>query len=96
MAERILKHKPGNAGAGVEHGEDKKRLEHDGKVIPKGHYRLAAQGMGKDLSHANGERRRAASAVQQGLLADGMCQRSYSSGAHWKAPGANGGGGGIR
>ena len=41
MAERVLNHEAGDAGSGVEDGQDEQRLEHDGEVIPQAPSRLA-------------------------------------------------------
>ena len=47
VAERILQHEAAHARAGIEHGQDEQRLEHDGEVVPDRHQRLPAQAVEK-------------------------------------------------
>ena len=69
-AEQVLDHEAADAGAGVDRGQDEQRLEQDGEVVPERHHRLAADHARQDVRHADRERRRAAGARQDGVLAD--------------------------
>ena len=60
LSEQVLQNEAPDAGAGVEGGQDEERLEHDGEVIPKREHPLARDDLGKHVSHAHGESRRAA------------------------------------
>ncbi len=62
MAEKILDHETGDAGAGVHRGQDEQSLEQDGEMVPEGLGRRSAEKAGQDMGHADGERRRAAGA----------------------------------
>ena len=42
LAEELLQHVAGDAGTGVDGGEDEEGLEHDGVVVPVAHERLHA------------------------------------------------------
>src|SRR6202030_113516 len=59
-----------SATAASKHGEHEERLEHDCEVIPDAEQALAADGVGKNLRHAHGERRCAARTIEQCFLAD--------------------------
>ena len=65
---QLLQHEAADAGAGVDGGQDEQRLEHDGEVIPERH-QPAAECAAEDVRHAHRERRRAAGAAEQRLLA---------------------------
>ena len=72
MSAEFLHHEAADARAGVEHGEDEKRLEHDREVIPDAEQAFAADRAAENLRHADGERGRAAGAVEQRVLADAL------------------------
>jgi hypothetical protein len=57
------------ARAGVHGGQDEQRLEQDREVVPEGHHGLAAHHLVQDVRHAHGQRRRAAGARDDGVLA---------------------------
>ena len=77
MAQQILQHEAAHARAGVDDGQDEQRLEHDGEVIPEADERAAAAGAREDVRHAQRQRRRAAGAVEQRLLAHAPRQRLH-------------------
>ena len=74
VAEGVLHHETAHSRSGIENGENKERLEHDGKVIPERHHRLSAQAVRKNMRHANRECRSAACAVEERLLAHRLSQ----------------------
>ena len=69
-AQQLLHHEAAHPRARVEHGQDEERLEHDREVVPDAEQPLAAERAAEDVRHAHRERRRAAGAVEQRLLAD--------------------------
>ena len=68
MAQNTLNQITSHARAGIHRGQDEQRLEHDGEVIPEVES-AAIDGLGKNLRHADGQRRRAAGAAEQGFFA---------------------------
>jgi len=69
VPQEVLQHEPAHARAGVEDGQDKERLEHDGEVVPEADQRPSAAGGRKNVGHSQRQRRGAAGAVEQGPLA---------------------------
>src|SRR5260370_27201378 len=95
MAESLLQHEASYTRAGVEDGQDKQRLEHDGEVIPDGHQSFAAQGVREDVCHADGKCRSATGAVKECLVAYSFGESSHICGRNRKSPGGNFGGCGF-
>ena len=75
MPGQVLNHKAAHAGACVKSGEDEKRLEHDREVIPDGEEMVSSNRTAENLRHPDGERWRAARAIQQRALADALRER---------------------
>ena len=96
MAERVLHHEAANARAGVEDRENEQGFKHDSEVVPDRHQRLAAQAVGKNVRHADGECGRAAGAIEERLLAHGLGQGMHVGGGDGESPVADGRGGGFR
>ena len=70
VAEAVGEHESRDARAGVDGGEDEQRLEHDREVVPERLQALAAEDLVQHLGHAERQRRCAAGAGDDGLLAD--------------------------
>ena len=86
----FLNHEAADARAGIEHRENKQRLEHDREVIPDAEQAVAADRAGKNLRHADGERRRAAGAIRASVISPTLCARSVIvCGVERKAPAAD-------
>ena len=68
-----MQHEAADAGAGVEDGENKQRLKHDGEVIPEADELVAHAGALQDatenLGHAEGEGRCATGASEESFFA---------------------------
>ena len=86
MAERILDHEAAHAGPCIEDRKDEKRFKHDGEVVPDRHQGLASDAVREDVGHADGERRCASGAIEEGLLADGLGERMHVGSADRKSP----------
>ena len=69
MPQHVLQQIPPHPRAGIDGRENEQRLEHDREVIPQVEP-PPADGPRKDVRHAHRQRRRAARAAEQGLLAN--------------------------
>nr|GEU28427.1 response regulator GacA, putative [Tanacetum cinerariifolium] len=85
-AQQVLQHEAAGAGAGVHGSEDEQRLEQDGKVVPECHHALAADHVGQDVGHADGQRGRAARTRDDAVFAHVLGGLHQHLGRHIKAP----------
>ena len=70
VAKQILDHEAPGTRAGVDRGEDEQRLEQDREVVPERHPSPCRRTPVQNLRDADRQRRRAARAMQDGVLAD--------------------------
>src|ERR1700678_528043 len=77
MSAEFLHHETAPTRAGVQHGENEKRFEHDREVIPDAEQAFAADGAAENLRHAYGEGGRAAGAVEQGVFTHALRERGH-------------------
>ena len=86
MTQPFLQHEARNPGAGVEHGQNKERLEHDGEVIPDGGKAVAAECARKNLRHPQRKRRSTAGPVEERVLSHTAREVGHVRGGNREIP----------